>query len=674
MNDTLIGNLSTRATEKEAEERREALRARVEMLFTIITTVALAVGFFGGFFGMPEEVRTALYIVAYLTGGFFGTVEGVKALRRGEINVDFLMVLAAIGAATLGQWLEGATLLFLFSLSNTLQSYALGRSRNAIRALMDLRPPEATRLRADGSQEIVPIEALAIGDTILVKPGERLAVDGRVLSGSSAIDQSAITGESIPVTRSVGDDVFAGTVNGKGALEVRMTKGVEDTTLAKIILMVEQAHENKAPTQRFLDDFEPTYAKGVIAAVALAIVVPYFLLNHEWAPTFYRAMTLLVVASPCALVISTPSSILSAIANAARNGILVKGGAYLEQLASIEAVALDKTGTLTVGKPSVTDIVTAPELLGEAWFDERALGRLQPGGPVSPAAVSTEALLHLVASVERLSEHPLADAIVREAEARGITEFAEVRELQSVTGSGVVAYVDGEEIRVGNQRLFTMAKQIWPEPMRARARELEAEGKTVIGVSRGNRPLGFLALADTVRPQAKGSIDRLRALGVKRLIMLTGDSRRVAEAVAAEVGVDEVHSSLLPDQKVELMRRLAGQTNVAMIGDGVNDAPALASANVGVAMGGAGSDVALESADVVLMGDDLSKLPYAIDLSRRARSIVRQNITFSLSVIAVLVVSTFLIDLPLPLGVVGHEGSTLVVVANALRLLRTPGQ
>ena len=665
---------------KVEEDNTPGGLTRAELILTIICTVALAIGFFGGFLGLPENVQIVFYVMAYLSGGFFGTIEGLKALREFELNVDFLMVLAALGAAAIGEWAEGATLLFLFSLSNTLQAYALDRSRNAIRALMDLRPPEATVRRPDGTDVVVPLEELNVGDIILVKPGERLPVDGRVISGSSAIDQAAITGESIPLTKAVGDDVFAGTVNGKGALEVQMTKSVEDTTLAKIIQMVEQAHTRKAPTQRFLDDFEPKYATGVVGMVMLAILIPYFLLGQPFDQVFYRAMTLLVVASPCALVISTPASILSAIANAARNGILVKGGAYLEQIASLQAVALDKTGTLTTGRPSVTDVVVAQDVLGEAWFDNELFERLEPSGPCTPDRCSADELLQLTASVERLSEHPLGQAIVRAAEQKGLS-FLAVHDLQSVTGQGVVASVKGKKVRIGNQRLFRSSpsqnrggardgSQVWPEPLRARARQLEAEGKTVVGISRDNRPLGFIALADTVRPDAKATIERLRDFGIRRIIMLTGDTSRVAAAVAKELEIDEFYGDLLPDQKVEKIRTLTKQASVAMVGDGVNDAPALATANVGVAMGGAGSDVALETADVVLMADDLTKLPYAIELSRRARRIVWQNIAFSLGIIVMLILGVFFINLPLPLGVVGHEGSTLVVVANGLRLLR----
>jgi Cd2+/Zn2+-exporting ATPase len=647
---------------------------RLEVTLTTICTVTLAIGWLGGLFNwFSQDVQLVFYIIAYLSGGYFGTIEGLKALRNRELNVDFLMVLAAIGAASIGEWAEGATLLFLFSLSNTLQSYAMNRSRKAIRALMDLRPPEALVRRDDGSEVLIPVEELQLDDLVIVKPGERIPIDGKVVAGHSTVDQSAITGESMPAEKYVGDDVFAATVNGNGAIEVRVTRLAADTTLAKIIQMVEQAQTRKAPTQRFLDEFEPKYALGVVIFTILMIIVPYFLLGQPFDEVFYRAMTLLVVASPCALVISTPASILAAIANAARNGILFKGGAYLEQTATVEAIAFDKTGTLTTGRPVVADIVPAAEVLGEAWFEASFFERLQPKGVDTPVSCSREELLCVAASAERHSEHPLAAAVVTAAEVEEI-ELKKVDNLQAITGQGIVASFNGEEVRVGNQRLLEEVDQIWPAPLMAKARQLELQGKTVVYVSRDNHPLGLLTLADVVREEVPGALSALSEMGIKRMVMLTGDSRRVAESVARQLGIVEVYAELLPDQKVEIVQKLAQQSNVAMVGDGVNDAPAMAVSNLGIAMGGAGTDVALETADVVLMADDMRKLPYVIDLARRARRIVWQNIGFSLAVIAVLILSVLFFSLPLPLGVVGHEGSTLIVVMNGLRLLRTPGR
>ncbi|HBY97536.1 MAG: heavy metal translocating P-type ATPase [Ardenticatenaceae bacterium] len=656
---------------EEEEDVSSSGLGRLEAVLTAVCTICLVTGWAGGLFGMPTPLQTVFYIGAYLSGGFFGTVNGLRALGQREINVDFLMVIAALGAAVIGHWGEGATLLFLFSLSNTLQAYALDRSRRAIRALMELRPSEALLRLADGTERQVPIEELAIGDVIIVKPGERIPMDGRVLAGSSAVDQAAITGESMPVDKSPGEEVFAGTVNGQGALEVEVSRLAADTTLAKIIQMVERAQIRKAPTQRFLDEFEPKYATGVVGATILTILLPYFVLHQPWEIVFYRAMTLLVVASPCALVISTPASILSAIANAARNGVLFKGGAYLEQAATLSAIAFDKTGTLTCGRPEVTDVVVAAEVLGDAWFNAAFFESLVPPGPSTPERSSRQELLRLAASVERYSEHPLGDAIVAAAEACEL-DLCEVNDLQAIPGQGVIGWVEGHEVRIGNPRFFERAHQIWPEPLRARARELEAEGKTVVGVSRDNHPLGFIALADVIRAEAPAALAALRSLGISRIVMITGDSQRVAEAVACQLEIDEFYSELLPGQKVEVVERLSHQCPVAMVGDGVNDAPAMAVSSLGVAMGAAGTDVALETADVVLMSDDLTKLAYLIGLSRRSRRVVWQNIAFSLAVIVTLIISVLAVGLPMPLGVVGHEGSTLTVVANGLRLLRTP--
>ncbi len=672
--ETIRKNTPPASAKPETEEADGQGLNIYEVVLTVICGVTLLSGWLGGQFGwLTPNVQLILYIIAYLSGGFFGVVEGIKSLREFELNVDLLMVLAAVGAAAINQWAEGATLLFLFSLSNSLQSYALDRSRKAIRALMDLRPPEALVRRPDGTEELVPVEELQLGDRVIVKPGERLPIDGKVVAGHTSIDQSAITGESMPVDKAVGDDVFAGTVNGNGAIELTVTRLAKDTTLAKIIQMVEQAQTRKAPTQRFLDEFEPKYAAGVIGATILMILVPYYIIGQPFDTVFYRAMSILVVASPCALVISTPASILSAIANAARNGILFKGGAYLEQAANLSAIAFDKTGTLTTGKPVVTDVIPASELLGDAWFENDYFQRLQPKGVDTPVRCSRDELLTVAASAERHSEHPLAAAILTAAGHCNL-ELQPVQNLQAVTGQGIVAVLNGEEVRVGNQRLLDANNQVWPAPLQAKARQLEAQGKTVVYVSRDNHPLGILTLADVVRPEAFGALAELHKAGIKRMVMITGDSRRVAEAVAKQLDIVEVYAELMPDQKVQIVEKLTKQGDVAMVGDGVNDAPAMAVSNLGIAMGGAGTDVALETADVALMADDLSKLPYVIDLAKRARRIVWQNIGFSLSVIVVLILSVLFINLPLPLGVVGHEGSTLIVVANGLRLLRTPAR
>jgi len=621
-----------------------------EAILTVITALGIAIGWLGGALGLPHAWQHAAYLVAYLAGGYFGVREGLAELRRGIINVDLLMVLAAIGAAILGNWREGAILLFLFSLSNTLQDYAMGRSRRAIEALMKLRPEVALVRRGNG-EVLVRVEALRLGDIVIVKPGERLPVDGVVRVGQSAVDQSTITGESVPVDVGPEKQVFASTVNLTGALEVEVTRLASESTLARIIKLVEEAHEQKAPTQRFLDEFEQKYALGVIAATLLALVIPVLVLGQPFEQSFYRAMTLLVVASPCALVISVPAAILSAIANAARRGILFKGGAHLENLASVKAVAFDKTGTLTGGKAVLTDLVP---LAGQ---DE-------------------DALLALAAAVEARSEHPLAQAIVNAARQRQLA-FEPAEDFEALSGRGAQATVAGRVFVIGKPELFLaqMDPAVGVE-LRSRVEALESQGKTTMLLGeRGDENLrlhGIVAVADQPRAEARQAVQALRQAGIEHVIMLTGDNPRVAEAIAQQIGVDEYKAGLLPEDKVRYVQQLGERYGVvAMVGDGVNDAPALAAAGVGIAMGAAGTDVALETADVVLMSNDLTRLAHVVKLSHKARRIVWQNIAFALGVIVVLVASNFLVGVPLPLGVVAHEGSTLVVVANGLRLLGT---
>ncbi|MFN7210068.1 MAG: heavy metal translocating P-type ATPase [Aggregatilineales bacterium] len=618
-------------------------RDQLERAFVILTALNIAASLLSERLGAPESLTLVFNVLAYFFGGTFGVIEGVKSLLEREINVDLLMVLAATGAAIVDQWHEGAILLFLFSLSNVLQSYAMDRSRNAIRALLKLRPDKATVRRGE-SESVLPIEALQIGDVVLIKPGERLPVDGEVIGGSSAVDQSAITGESMPVNKGIGDEVFAGTVNQHGSLEVRVTRHASESTLSRIIKMVESAQESRAKTQSFMDMFEQRYAVFVILAVALYILLPPLFLGVDFNENFYRAMVLITVASPCALVISTPAAILSAIANAARRGILFKGGAYLEQMATIKAVAFDKTGTLTTGKLQLTDVL--------------------------PNGVERAELLRIVASVESRSEHPIALAILAAAKAEGISVQAP-QDFEAIPGQGIRATLDSARVLVGTERLMSGEGLVVPPEMLALRDKLEAAGKSALLVHHSERGwLGALGVADTLRPNAAEFVRALRAEGIQKVIILTGDNRRVAEAVAAQVGADEVRAELLPSDKVEAVKALKQTySKVVMVGDGVNDAPALASASIGVAMGAAGTDVALETADLVLMADDLSRVAYAMRLSRRARRVVAQNIAFSLGVIVVLVIGALGFNLALPLGVIGHEGSTIIVVLNGLRLL-----
>lgn len=618
-------------------------RRNLEAILTAISLITLLGGIIAGAVGAPHTVAVAFFVLSYMAGGYSGLKEGIESLKELQFDVNFLMLAAAIGAATIGAWEEGAILLFLFSLSGTLESYAMDRTHAAIESLMELSPDEAL-VKRDGREMLVPVEELQIGDTILIKPGERIAADGEIISGRSEIDQSPITGESIPVGKKPGDPVFAGTINGQGALEVRVTKPAQESTLAKIVQMVSEAQSQRSPTQRAIDWFGSRYTIAVILGTLATIFIPYLFMGWDFSTAFYRGMVLLVVASPCALVISTPASVLSAIANAAKNGILFKGGAHLENTGLVKVVAFDKTGTLTSGDPGVTDVIP----LNGTPEDE---------------------LLALAAATERRSEHHLAKAIVRAATRRELS-IPDAEDFQAMMGRGAQAFVNGEEILVGKPGIFTLNGD--EQRLRPIIDEFERTGKTVVLMSRNGKLSGLIAIADSVRPVAKEAVAALKRAGVSRVVMLTGDNERAAATIAAEAGVDEYFAELLPQDKVRILKELEAKYGaVAMVGDGVNDAPALAAATVGIAMGAAGTDVALETADVVLMADDLSKLPYAINLSRRSRRIIKQNLTFAGLVIVTLIASAVLGIVPLPIGVVGHEGSTLLVVLNGLRLLRS---
>lgn len=628
------------------EKKRGIPTEQLEVAFTVINAAAGLTAFVGAGLGWDPMLVLALYVVSYATGGWFGLVASVEALKEKTLNVDLLMILAALGAAVIGQPAEGAMLLFLFSLSNTLQTYAMDRSRKAIEKLLDLRPAQATVRR--GSRLIMlPIEQLTLGDVVLVRPGERFPIDGEVVAGASDVNQAAITGESMPVHKQVSDLVFAGTVNGNGSLEIRVNRLAKDTTLARIVKMVEEAQATKANTQRMLDSFEERYAVFVLAAAVLLILVPWLVLGQGFQPTFYRAMTWLVVASPCALVISTPASILSAIANGARHGVLFKGGVHLEKTATLKVLAFDKTGTLTTGTPTLTALHTFGRIDGDE-------------------------LLRLAASLESRSEHPLARAIVQAAHARTLS-LPPSTNFRAIPGQGVEGVVEAHTLWIGNERMFEERGVPLPAEMSHMAGILHDEGQTAMYAYSASTHdfLGLLAVADTLREDAVDMIKALKAAGIERVVMLTGDNPQVAARIAERAGVDEFHAGLLPQDKVTVLQSLQRKYGpVAMVGDGVNDAPSLATADIGIAMGGAGTDVAIETADVVLMSDDLHKIPYAIGLARQARRVVWQNLTFAMAVIVVLIASAFGAQLPLPLGVVGHEGSTVLVVLNGLRLLR----
>jgi len=649
-------------TSKTGEKKSSISIEKIEVAFTVINAVTTLIAFIGAGLGWNPALVIGLYVISYATGGWFGLVASYEALKEKTLNVDLLMILAALGAAIIGQPAEGAVLLFLFSLSNTLQTFAMDRSRKAIEKLLDLRPAQAT-VRRGSRMVTLPIEQLTLGDTVIVRPGERFPIDGEVISGESDVDQATITGESMPVHKQEHDLVFAGTVNGTGSLEMRVTRLAKDTTLARIVKMVEDAQSTKANTQQMLDTFEQYYAIFVLAAAVLLIFVPWLAFGNEFQPTFYRAMTWLVVASPCALVISTPASILSAIANGARNGILFKGGVHLEKTATLKVLAFDKTGTLTVGKPALNTIHT----VGKTKEDD---------------------MLRLVAALEARSEHPLAKAIVQAAHNRTL-DLPPSIDFRAIPGQGVEGVVENHHLWVGNERMFVERGIEIPADILSKAGEMQDEGQTAMfayaltpaplpkGEEQGARGnfLGILGVADALREDAIDMIKALKTAGIEHVVMLTGDNAKVAAKIAARAGVDEFHADLLPQDKVTVLKTLQQKYGpTAMVGDGVNDAPSLATADIGIAMGAAGTDVAIETADMVLMSDDLHKIPFAIGLARQARKVVWQNIIFALAVIVMLVAGAFGANLPLPLGVVGHEGSTVLVVLNGLRLLgfKTP--
>jgi len=621
------------------------MQERWSVLTVTVAGLALMIGFFGEkFLGLPAPVALGFYLLSCLAGGYDVARAALPALSRGHFDIDLLMIAAAAGAAVLGQWAEGAFLLFLFSLGHAGEHYAMDRARNAVGTLGKLMPRTAFIKRGDRLEE-VPVEQLAVGDVVVVKPGERVPVDGTITAGESSIDQSAITGESVPVERKPGDEVFAGTINQDNALDVRMTRLARDNTLARVMQLVAEAQDQKSPTQRFTETFARRFVPAVLIGTVLVIVLLPLLFGWTWSASFYRGMLLLVAASPCALAIGTPAAVLAGIAQAARRGVLIKGGVHLENLGRLNTLALDKTGTLTTGRFAVTRIVGLE------------------GTP-------EDEVLRIAAAVEEQSSHPLAAAIVKTTHERNIA-FPSATEIENLAGKGIQAQVEGAEVLVGALRAF--AGDPGAEKSGALAgtvARLEAEGQTTVIIRRAGKFIGVIALADEPRASVKEVMQRLRTQGIERLVMLTGDNASVAQRVAEQTGITDVRAELLPGDKLTLIRELQqGRGVIAMIGDGVNDAPALAAATVGVAMGAGGTAVALETADVVLMGDDLGKLPFAIGLSRASARIIRQNLVIALGVICLLLVASGLGVIPLSVAVVLHEGSTIVVVLNALRLL-----
>lgn len=641
-------------TEKKDQEKHDHVNAPLflphwmqewwELYLVILSGVFLLLGWMGeSYLGLPAQITLLLFILSYLAGGYDIATHAIPGLFKGQFDTDVLMLSAAIGAALLGEWAEGAFLLFLFGLGHAGEHYALDRARNAVNALGALMPRTAKVKRGDLVKE-ESVEKISIGDIVIARPGDRIPVDGKILKGRSAIDQSAITGESVPVEKTKGDDVFAGTINQEASLEISVSKLAKDNTLSRVMQMVTDAQSQQSPTQQFTQRFTAWFVPAVLIFVLLVVVVPPFLGWMTFQQSFYRGMLLLVAASPCALAIGTPASVLAGIAQGARNGVLIKGGVHLENLGSVNAIAFDKTGTLTQGDFEITDIVSL-----NGYSEQDVLG--------------------IAAAVEQLSNHPLALAIVKSAEEKGI-DIPSANGLENFSGRGVRSEVDEKKVLIGSLKLFTeqTSSEIITQVTRI-VDELEAKGKTTMIISREDEFLGIIALADSPRSGIKNTILQLRQQGIEKLLMLTGDNEKVAEQIGKEVGVTEIHANLLPEEKLQAIKQIQKDNPIAMIGDGINDAPALATANVGIAMGGAGTAVALETADVVLMADDLSKLPFAVGLSRASQKIIRQNLWISLGVIGLLITTSVLGWLQLSLAVLLHEGSTILVVLNALRLL-----
>ena len=650
------------AGEEHAHEHGGIFGKNTELIFSIICGALLGIGFGLSFVAVvPAWVSLVLYIGAYFFGGFFTAKEAIETVAKGGFEIDFLMLVAAIGAAILGEWAEGALLLFLFSMGHALEHYAMNKARKSIAALAELAPKTAL-LKKNGKTEEVGIEELSRGDIILVKPNSKISADGVVVSGNSSVNQAPITGESVPVDKVPVEDpekeysadeeikdenrVFSGTINGNSTLEIKVIKEAKDSTLSRLVKLVNEAQTQKSPTQRFTDRFEKYFVPSVLALVVL-LNFAFLVIDEPFSESFYRSMAVLVAASPCALAISTPSAVLSGVARAAKSGVLIKGGRPLEDLGVLTALAFDKTGTLTEGKPKLTEVIALQDL-------------------------NEEELLKIAVAVESLSDHPLAKAVVRDGKERlSGADVPDATDLEAVLGKGIKASLGGDKVYMGNLDLYKALDDSPPsQEIEEKVKSLESGGNTTMLVRKNDEYIGIIALMDTPRQEAKDTLDQLKKIGIKRMIMLTGDNQKVADAVAKEIGLTDAWGSLLPEEKVDAIQELKEkESKVAMVGDGVNDAPAMANSTVGIAMGAAGSDVALETADIALMADKLETLPFAIGLSRKAKGIIKQNLWMSLGIVALLIPATIFGFANIGIAVLIHEGSTLVVVFNALRLL-----
>ena len=647
-----LSNPATRSTASQGVSRSRRLGGVLtlpEVRWAALATALFAVGGLCQLLGAPAAVYWTLYLACYAAGGWEPALAGLQALREKTLDVDLLMIVAAIVAAAIGQVLDGALLIVIFSTSGALEAFATKRTRDSVTALLDLAPEQATRLLADGADELVDTAVLEVGDLILVRPGERIGADGQVIDGASDVDQATITGEPLPVVKRVDDEVFAGTLNGTGALQVRVGRRAEESVVARIVAMVDEASATKAQTQLFIEKVEQRYSLLMVTATLALFFIP-LALGGALQPTLLRAITFMIVASPCAVVLATMPPLLSAIANAGRHGVLVKSAVVMEQLGLTDVVAFDKTGTLTEGTPTVTDVHVLPE-----------------------AGISQDRLLALAAGAERPSEHPLAAAIVRAAQERGLAVPA-AQDFSSAPGRGVSATVNGLGVHVSSpavlEELSSGGGVIAPR-VAAVVAAAQAQGRTAVVVVVDGRPVGVLALTDQLRTDAAATVARLRQLTGAAPVLLTGDNAAAAGRLGAEVGITDVRAGLLPADKVTAVHGLQQRgARLLLVGDGVNDAPAMAAAHLGVAMGRHGSDLALETADAVIVRDELSTVPKVITLARRARKVVVANLVIAAVVITGLVIWDLVGTLPLPLGVAGHEGSTVIVGLNGLRLLR----
>ncbi|MFG6150279.1 heavy metal translocating P-type ATPase [Halobacillus sp. B23F22_1] len=633
--DASVDSISNRG-EKPSDKKKKGIST------TTISGILLALGFMGSFTTVTPELITALYAASILIGGFKPAKSAFYAIKSGSLDMNVLMASAAIGAALIGEWFEGATVVWLFALGNTLQSSSIERTRESIRSLMKLTPSEATV--KSGDQLIrKPVEEVEINDIIVIKPGEKMPLDGEILSGASSINQAPITGESLPVDKKQGDTVYAGTVNESGSLEVKVTRLVEDTTISKIIHLVEEAQGKRAPTQAFVDRFASVYTPIVFILALLVMVVPPVFGFGTWGEWLYKGLALLVVACPCALVISTPVAIVSAIGNAAKNGVLIKGGTFLEKAGAIQAIAFDKTGTLTEGKPKVAEVISLQN--------------------------NTEELIGIARTIEEHSTHPIAQAITSYAGERNIG-VRKGEGFKAIAGKGAQATINGTEYFAGNPKLFK-DMEVPLHEVEERIDPLQRDGNTLVVVGTRNEVLGLIAVADTIRDITVQSIKKLKLVGMDEMVMLTGDNEGTAKKIADETGVDRYFAELLPEDKVTAVKKLQNEgKRVAMVGDGINDAPALATADLGIAMGGAGTDTAMETADIVLMADNLEKLPHTISLSRRAINVIKQNVWFSLLTKLAALLLIFPGFLTLWMAVLSDTGAALLVILNSMRLLR----